>query len=126
MGESSRGWSVEFIEVLDQYLNLKLKENQLPGRISYSHSMLCWLDMARDGRWTKLAWKVAKANVAQHDRHTWDYTKNICMLSLRQLLKPALWPPLYDFMKRRYRRVRGIPFDEEKVSQGITWRVRSF
>jgi len=53
-----------------------------------------------------LAWKVAKANATQHDRHTWDYTKNICKHSLMQLT-----PPLYDFMKKHYKRIRGKPFD---------------
>jgi len=120
----STGWSVEFIETLDRYLTQKLKENQLPGRISYSDSMLCWSDMALDGRWTELAWKVAKANAAQHDRHTWDYTKTICNLILFRLAKSALSPTLYDFMKKHYRRIRGIPFDAGKVSNGMPFYYR--
>jgi len=112
------GWSVEFIETLDRYLTQKLKENQLPGRISYSDSMHCWEDMALDGRWTKLAWKIAKANAAQHDRHTWGYTENIC----KQLSKLALGPLLYRFMKKHYRRIRAIPLDAEDVSHFAPWR----
>ena len=118
------GFSVEFVETLDHYLTQKLKENQLPGRISYSDSMLCWADMALDGRWTELAWKVAKENAAQHDRHTWDYTKTICNLILFQLTKSALSPTLYDFMKKHYRRIRGIPFDAVKARNGMPFYYR--
>ena len=42
--------SAEYIAILDNYLNQKLAENNLPGRICYFDSMFCWWDLVRDQR----------------------------------------------------------------------------
>ena len=69
-----RSKSRQYIETRDQYLNEKLKENNLPGRISYFESMWCWRDLAAEQRWTALFWRMLKLNIVQHDRHTLGFT----------------------------------------------------
>jgi glycosyltransferase involved in cell wall biosynthesis len=86
----TRRKSTEFLETLDRYLNQKLKENNLPGRISYSESMLSWWDILSDERWAELAWRMVKTNAVQHDRHTLLFTYGICKSAARHLFGKTL------------------------------------
>ena len=100
--------STEFSETLDAYLNQKLKENNLPGRISYSESMWCWGDMVVDERWAELARRIVRAIAVHHDRHTLLFTYRICRFAARQLLKKVV----PGMLQRIYR----------KNIKGIRWR----
>jgi glycosyltransferase involved in cell wall biosynthesis len=70
--------SAEYIAILDNYLNRKLAENNLPGRISYFDSMFCWWDLVREQRTADLLWRMIKLNAAQHDLHTLRFTFGMC------------------------------------------------
>ena len=81
----TRRKSAEFLETLDRYLNQKLKENNLLGRISYSESMWSWWDILSDERWAELAWRMIIANAVQHDWHTLLFTYGICKSAARHI-----------------------------------------
>jgi len=98
--------SVEFSEALDRYLNQKLKENKLPGRISYSESMLCWCDLLRDERWAELARRMVIVNALQHDRHTLLWTYGICKSAARPFLKKVLPSMLTRIYKKHIKGIR--------------------
>jgi glycosyltransferase involved in cell wall biosynthesis len=105
----NRRKSAEFQVALDRYLNQKLKENKLPGRISFSESMYCWWDMAGDRRWAELAWRMVKTNAVQHDRVTWLHTCDVCMTVASHFFKKVLPPKFQKFVKN----VRDKTFSSE-------------
>jgi glycosyltransferase involved in cell wall biosynthesis len=88
----TRRKSAEFQEALDRYLNQKLKENKLPGRISYAESMCCWWEIARDERWAELAWRVLRANVVQRDLHTLQLSYGQCMVPAGRYIAKKVLP----------------------------------
>jgi glycosyltransferase involved in cell wall biosynthesis len=87
---SNQRMSAEHIQALDNYLNLKLAENNLPGRICYSESMFCWWDLVRDGRGTELVWRMIKLNAAQRDLHTFRFTFGMCQFWARHVIERRL------------------------------------
>jgi hypothetical protein len=79
--------SPEHIAILDKYLNQKLAENNLPGRICYFDSMFCWWDLVRDRRAADLLWRMIKLNTVQHDLHTLRFTFGMCQFWARHILE---------------------------------------
>jgi glycosyltransferase involved in cell wall biosynthesis len=92
--------SVEFSETLDRYLNQKLKENKIPGRISYSESMFCWENLILDERWEDLVSRMVKANAAQHDWLTLLTTYNVCKHAARRIIEKNLPSRLLPYVLR--------------------------
>ena len=86
----TRRMSVEHLEALDAYLNQKLAESNLPGKISYSESMLCWWDLVRDEKWVELARRMIKVNMAQLDRHTLRFTYGMCEFAAVHLFQKVV------------------------------------
>jgi glycosyltransferase involved in cell wall biosynthesis len=100
----ARRKSAEFHEVLDRYLNEKLQENNLPGRIWYSESMWSWWEMARDERWAELAWRALRANAVQHDLHTLLFSYGTCVLPAgRHFFQKVLPSRLQRFKSKKKR-----------------------
>jgi glycosyltransferase involved in cell wall biosynthesis len=95
----TRRMSTEYLKALDAYLNQKLAENNLPGRISYSESMLRWWDLVRDEKWVELAWRMIKVNTAQRDRHTLRFTYGMCEFAVMHL-----WQKVLQLMRARLAR----------------------
>jgi glycosyltransferase involved in cell wall biosynthesis len=67
---TDRRMSPEFLATRDSYLNQKLAENNIAGTLSYYDSMDSWWDLVKDKRWLELLYKMTKAGVMQHDKHT--------------------------------------------------------
>jgi glycosyltransferase involved in cell wall biosynthesis len=91
--------SVEFRAALDGYLNQKLKENGLPGRISYEESMCSWWEIARDKQWADLVWRVLKANVVQHDLHTLEVSYVQCVIPAGRHVFRKMFPSVLNAFK---------------------------
>jgi glycosyltransferase involved in cell wall biosynthesis len=82
--------STEFWNTLEYYLNQKLKENNLPGKISYAESMWSWWELATERRWTELMWRMIKCNAVQHDLHTLGFTYGICRFVMGRMFEKRL------------------------------------
>ena len=58
----------ESVEILESYLNEKLRANNRLPVISFHHSMYCWGQLAREKRWLALSGHMVRSLMAQRDK----------------------------------------------------------
>jgi glycosyltransferase involved in cell wall biosynthesis len=83
---SDRTKSREFVETLDEYLNLKLTNHGHLPVISFYDSMYCWNQLVKEKRWTALLVGIFNCVLRQRDALTLRFIND----TLRQVFNASL------------------------------------
>jgi len=72
-------------EALDDFLNRKLAESNLPPVVSFYDSMYACEDLVLREHWLALAWQMLRWTIRQHDRTTVSFMYRIARVAAKRL-----------------------------------------
>jgi glycosyltransferase involved in cell wall biosynthesis len=72
-------------KTLDDFLNRKLAESNLPPVVSFYESMYACEDLVLRERWLALAWQMLRWSIRQHDRTTASFMNRIARKAAKRL-----------------------------------------